>query len=85
DLLNVGKLNPRGFVLETAINKYFIDNKKRSFWTKCAAINPNKMEKEGFLKGLLHNARIGRSMVAYTGIFNQLNQIFFFCRTELSS
>lgn len=83
DLLAVMEKKPKRFQLETAVNKYCIDNKRRVYWIRCSAVNPNKMEKEGFIKGFLENAKIMMTMIAYTGILNQLRQVFFYCRKEI--
>lgn len=82
DLDKVLRERPKGYQLETAINEYFIRNKKRVAWIKCSAINPNKLEKIGVRRGLIRNIKMELAIIAYTGLRRHLKQLFTFARKE---
>lgn len=83
DLKEVLKENIKGYQLETAINKYFSENHKKSYFVKCSFINPNKLDKIGFLKGMQNNIKMEISMISYTGVWEHIKQTLFFARKEL--
>lgn len=83
DLRKVLDNRPNGYQLETEMNDYFMKNGKTVRWIKCSAINPNKLDKRGFIKGFIKNIKMELSIISYLGFVNHLKQIFTFGREEL--
>lgn len=76
DLQKILKTKAYGYQLETAINQYFMTSKK-VYWMQSSAVNPNKIQKLGFLKGFIANVKMELSIIAYAGFANHLRQLLF--------
>lgn len=83
DLLEVQKENPSGYQLEVAINDYMIKKGKKVYWIDNTAINPHKVQKVGFIEGLVQDLRMLVSLISFIGIRKYLQQSLFFCREEI--
>lgn len=83
DLQKVQSLNPTGYQLEVAINKFMINNNKNYRWIKFSAFNPHKSRKSNFWKGLLADFKMNNQIISYLGIKDYLKQMFLFGRGEL--
>jgi glycosyltransferase involved in cell wall biosynthesis len=83
DLLDSFNRKTNGYQIEAAINQYFIDNKKEVRWIPCSAINPNKFEKLGPIKGLFRNIKMEIGYMFYTNLLDHWKQILFFGREKL--
>ncbi len=80
DLLFALKSNPKGYALETAINKYMIDNHKLVYWMPIATKNPSQHKKWGWKNALAIDSLKGYfSSVGFSGY---LKQVLTFCRSK---
>ena len=83
DLQKVEGLNPSGYQLEVAINKFMIKNNKKYKWILFPAFNPHKSRKSNFWKGLYADFKMNHQIISYLGMKNYLKQMFLFAREEL--
>ena len=81
DLLEVVKMKPKKYALETAINAYIIKNNKITYWMPITTTNLHQITKYGYRKAF----KLGgiRGYFSSVGIFGYLKQIFTFCKKEL--
>lgn len=82
DLLEILKTNPKGYQLETAINMYMINNRKKVFWFPCSTTHLMKRNKYGFLKGLIKEIAMHWDCMKYAGFRNYVKQFLFFAREK---
>lgn len=83
DLQQILKGSLTGYQLESAINNYFLENQKIVKFTKCSAVNPNKIKKAGFIKGFFQNIQMDLSIISHLGLLNHLKQLFSFRPDEI--
>ena len=72
--------NPHGYLLEYAINRYMMNEKKKVFWVSSRGANIYKIYKLGFLKGFLYDLKIHLDIARYAGIVFIVRSFIFFCR-----
>lgn len=84
DFVSIEKLNPKGYQLEVAINKYMIEKNKKCFWTNSSIFNPHKVTKYGFVEGMRRDLKMEKEIISYIGIMQYLQQMFLFAREEIS-
>lgn len=83
DLVEVFKMNPHGYQIEIAINKYMMDRKKSVFWMPSSGVNTFKRNKLGsWLQGTIKEQEMHLNMMKFVGFFNYWKQVFFFCRNQ---
>jgi len=80
DLRQILKDKPHGYLLEYAINRYMMKEKKKVFWVSSAGENIYKIYKYGFVKGFLHDVKIHIDITRYVGIVFLIRCFMFFCR-----
>jgi len=73
----------KGWQLESAINAWMHQRKKKVFWVPHSGINIHKPWKWGLLSGLKHDIRTLADMISGAGLMNLLKQTLFFARDEL--
>jgi glycosyltransferase involved in cell wall biosynthesis len=83
DLEAVKNYGAVGFQIEAAINKYIIDNNKKSGWVRFSALNARKDQKYSFWYGAKKDLFMHGSIIAYLGIWKMLKQYAFFCKDEV--
>lgn len=76
DLRTILDTNIKGYQLESAMNSYFKESKK-VFWLNTNAINPNKIQKYGYLRGFVKNVMMELSILSHLGMRNHVHQLFF--------
>lgn len=80
DLRQILRDKPHGYLLEYAINRYMMREKKKVFWVPSAGENIYKIYKYGFAKGFLHDVKIHIAIMRYAGIVFLVRCFMFFCR-----
>lgn len=84
DLQNVLEdLEPKGYQLEFAINKWMMIHDKRVYWMLSSALNTYPTMKIGFIKGLKKSISMNTNILSYLGYKDYLKQVLFFCRKHL--
>ena len=76
--------NIKNYELELKINKYFFENKKKTFWMKSSAKNTIKSRKIGLFKGIYQDIKMYLSIVFGVGVISYFYQVFLFCKDELN-
>lgn len=84
DLQNVLEdLEPKGYQLEFAINKWMIVNNKKVYWMPSSALNTYPTTKIGFIEGLKKSISMNTNILRYLGLKDYFKQVLFFCRKRL--
>ncbi len=83
DLVAILKDAPEAYQLEFAINLYMMEKKRKVYWMYHSGRNIPKVRKTGFLKGLLNELKMYRSIAAYAGFFPSLKVIATFAWEEV--
>ncbi len=74
---------PVGYQLEVAINAYMMENSKKVHYMKTSSFNPHKIQKNGFLKGIIRDIAMDLQIISYLGISKYFRQLLTFGRSEL--
>lgn len=83
DLLEILEGPVKRWQLESAINTWMYNNKKRVYWVPQSAVNTDKSLKWGVLQGFINDIRTFADMMFATGLKNFFRQIFFYAKEEL--
>jgi glycosyltransferase involved in cell wall biosynthesis len=82
DLVKVLASNPSRYQLEIAINKYMMEHNRRVCWMPSSAVNTLKVQKLGWLTGLVREANMIGNVLSYCGLSHYLLQLLFFARKQ---
>lgn len=80
DLENVYKTNPRGYQIETAINTYMTEHKKKVLYTEFTGRNTVRNQKIGLLPGFIGLILLLYDVYSYRGYIRYLRQLWTFCK-----
>ena len=83
DLIEVAKMKPEKYALETAINKYMMKNNKIVYWMPITTTNIHQMTKLGYKQMVRIILNGFHGYFSSVGIIGYLRQIFTFCKKEL--
>jgi glycosyltransferase involved in cell wall biosynthesis len=83
DLLEILKGPVKRWQLESAINTWMYQNRRKVFWTAQSATNTNKALKWGLISGIINNLRTFSDMMFANGFRNFLRQILYYAKDEL--
>ncbi len=83
DLAEVLDSNPSRYQLEIAINKYMLERDRLVYWMPSSAVNTLKVQKVGWIPGLVEEAGMIGNMLSYCGFGQYLVQLLCFARKQV--